>query len=242
MAESMVLFDQAFDAAIRLPGMRVDRDVYLRSSFDKHVEAVVLDEAVAHGPGRAGIPVEAIDRAADAAVTLHRSLASAGSTAAGIPGGFAMLGTVPADLTQFFANVVVLSQKLAYLYGWPRMLDDDGELDDETRLVLMMFVGVMMGSEAANQLVYQMAQQVARQAATELPKKALTKYALYNTAKQVAKMLGVKLTKDSFGKGVAKAIPVLGGMVSGGMTWVTFGQGATRLQSHLKSLPLACCE
>ena len=39
-----------------------------------------------------------------------------------------MAATIPADLAQDFWHAIVLSQKLAYLYGWPDLLED-GELD-----------------------------------------------------------------------------------------------------------------
>ena len=47
-------------------------------------------------------------------------------------------------------------------------------------------------------------------------------------------MLGYKLTKDSFAKGVGKLIPVLGGVLSGGLTYATFRPGAKRLQKTLQ--------
>ena len=40
-----------------------------------------------------------------------------------------MVGTVPADLAQFYWHTLVLAQKLAYLYGWPD-LSDKGEVDE----------------------------------------------------------------------------------------------------------------
>ena len=105
--------------------------------------------------------------------------------------------------------------------------------------MLLSFVGVMFGSEAANQVITKLAQHLAQHVAKELPKQALTKYALYNVAKQVAGMLGVKLTKDVFGKSVAKVIPVLGGVVSGGLTWATYSTMTRRLNDHLATLPLS---
>lgn len=42
-------------------------------------------------------------------------------------------------------------------------------------------------------------------------------------------MVGVKVTKQSFAETVAKGVPVVGGFVSGGLTYVTFRPGAVSL-------------
>lgn len=239
MTAALTAFDQIIDAAIRLPGVKVDRADYLRSALGRYVDDDVLAKAIACSPATAGVDASLLERAAQGSIKMHRLGATAASTAAGIPGGILLAGTVPADLTQYMYHTLVIAQKLAYLHGWPQLVGDDGDLDDETRLVLLSFVGVMFGSEAANQVVATLASRLAQHIARELPKKALTQFALFNIAKQVAKVLGVKLTKDVFGKSVAKAVPVLGGAVSGSLTWVTYGTMANRLNEHLAGLPLA---
>ena len=56
----------------------------------------------------------------------------------------------------------------------------------------------------------------------------------YPVVKQVAKWIGVKMTKDTFGKGVGKAIPILGGVLSGAITAFSFKPMAEKLQKHLR--------
>ena len=51
--------------------------------------------------------------------------------------------------------------------------------------------------------------------------------------KKVATLLGVKMTKDVFAKGVSKAVPVLGAVVSGGLTLATFKPMAQKLKKYL---------
>lgn len=56
-----------------------------------------------------------------------------------------MLGTVPADMVQNFAHMIRVAQKLAYLYSWPDLFSSDGdEMDDATKGVLTLFIGVML--------------------------------------------------------------------------------------------------
>ena len=150
-----------------------------------------------------------------------------------------MLGTVPVDITQFFWHIIVLSQKLSYLYGWSDFLDEEGRMDEETGLKITFFVGAMMGCQLAVDAITEVAKRVALQAAKRLPRVALTKFAFYNMAKQVAKWLGVSLTKQSFAKSVAKVVPILGGLLSGAITLVMVKTMAGRLKSHLATLYFA---
>ena len=46
------------------------------------------------------------------------------------------------------------------------------------------------------------------------------------------------MTKQIFANGVAKFVPVLGGIASGGLTFVTFRPMAMRLQRHLADLEI----
>ena len=64
-----------------------------------------------------------IDGLADACIWGHYSKAAAVSFLAGIPGGLTLPATIPADLGQYYWHVVQLAQKLAYLYGWPDLLE-----------------------------------------------------------------------------------------------------------------------
>ena len=55
--------------------------------------------------------------------------------------------------------------------------------------------------------------------------------------KKVLRVVGIKITKDTVGKGVSKAVPVLGGIISGGMTFATLTTESNRLKKHLRELP-----
>jgi uncharacterized tellurite resistance protein B-like protein len=156
------------------------------------------------------------------------------SAAAGIPGGFAMLGTIPADMAQYYYHVLVIAQKLGYIYGWPNLLDEKQQFSEASRNVITLFVGVMMGAQAANKAVSEVGVQLSKQVAKRLPQQALTKTAYYPIIKQIGKWIGMKVTKESFAKGASKTIPILGGVLSGGLTFFTFKPMAGKLQKKLK--------
>ena len=55
--------------------------------------------------------------------------------------------------------------------------------------------------------------------------------------KQVLGLVGIKVTKDSFAKTVTKTVPLVGGVISGGMTLVSLRLQSERLHLHLRELP-----
>lgn len=232
-------FTQVLDAAAKLPGVRINRAAYLRAALKRHCTEEQIERAVAESPAAAGISIKVITAAANDSIVYETAKATTLSAAAGIPGGFAMFGTVPADLVQYFGHVLRMAQKLAYIYSWPDLFADDGDgLDDATEGILTLFVGVMFGVQLAQTGVMKVSTVIAGQVLKKLPQKALTQGAIYPVVKRVAAYLGVSMTKQLFAGGIAKIIPVVGAVFSGGLTLATFLPMSKRLQRHLASLEL----
>ncbi len=150
-----------------------------------------------------------------------------------------MIGTVPADMAQYVGHMLRIAQKLAYIYSWPDLFDEREEVDEATESILTLFVGVMLGVQIAQGGVTKAAAMMAAQVVKKLPQQALTKGIIYPVVKKVAGILGVQMTKKLFASGVAKAIPLIGAVLSGGLTLSTFLPMAKKLQKHLAGLELA---
>ena len=232
-------FTQTLDAAARFPGVRINRAAYLRSALKRHCTEDQIREAITTSPAAAGVPRSVIDEVANTSIAFETSKVSALSAAAGIPGGFGMLASVPADIAQYVGHMLRIAQKLAYIYSWPDLFDgDDDGLDEATEGILTLFVGVMVGVQVAQSGVSKVSAMIAAQVIKKLPQQALTKGAIYPIVKKVAGFLGVSMTKRLFASGVAKAVPVIGAVLSGGLTLATFLPMAKKLQKHLASLEL----
>lgn len=214
--------------ACKLPYCKIDRDVFLTKQLKGKVNSRQLAKALEKGTVNAGISMDTLNKIADGTIKFETMKATTLSTAAGMPGGLAMLGTIPADLAQFYAHVFRIAQKLAYIYGY-----EDIDLDDATQNVLMIFLGVMFGVNAATAALAKLAAANAAKIGARVAAKPLSKYAIYNIAKKVLAWVGVKLTKDGVGKAVSKAVPVVGGVVSGGLTVATFLPMAKQLEKEL---------
>lgn len=233
MSNEVTIWNKVMGAALSMPGVKVDRDDFLKKELKNYCSPEQLNLAISSRPIN-GVSKEIIDRIANACINSHTTKVTTISAVAGIPGGFAMAGTIPADMAQYYWHVFVLAQKLAYLYGFPDLKDENGNLTDTASDMLTLFVGVMMGASAANQAIKGLAKEFAKQVVKRLPQKALTKTMYYPIIKQIAKWIGVKLTKDTFAKGLGKVIPILGGVISGGLTLATFRPSAKRLQHKLQ--------
>ena len=73
-----------------------------------------------------------------------RVCASGISAALSAPGGFAGIAAIPVDLTQYYAYLLRMAQKLLYLYGFPQIdTEETGEkFDDGTMNTLILCFGV----------------------------------------------------------------------------------------------------
>lgn len=56
--------------------------------------------------------------------------------------------------------------------------------------------------------------------------------------KKIAGHLGKEMTKQTFARTVSKAVPVVGAVVSGGLTFATFRPMAKKLKNHLAELDM----
>ena len=231
-------WERILKASLALPGTKVDRASYLASQLSSHCDDQQVLQAILSSPASAGISPDLIDKLADSCIRSHVLKASGASFAAGLPGGLVMAGTIPVDVAQLYWHALVMAQKLAYLYGWPDLLEE-GEVDEQTEVQLTLLIGAMMGAAAANQGLAELAKRFAGETVRRLPRQALTKTWYYPIVKQVGKWIGVRVTKQTFAGGVAKVVPGIGGILSASVTAATMGPMAKRLKNHLRTLKYA---
>ena len=232
-------FEAVLVEASRLPYVKIDRELFLRKELRGKYSKEIVDLAIEYTPAYAGIKAEDLDQIAKSCITSETTKVTALSAAAGIPGGFGLIGAIPADLSQYFGHILRALQELIYIYGWKELDLNTNNMSEETKNILTLFVGIMFGVNGAATAVNKMAGQMAKQVAKKLPQKALTKGVVYPVVKKVATMLGVHMTKDIFAKGVSKAIPVLGAAISGGLTYVTYKPMAEKLKRYLETCEIA---
>ena len=232
-AEKELALESIITNAIQIPGVKVDRRKFLAETFAS--EEFPIQDVLDLGPVEVGVSQDKLALFAHKLILKRTSQSSAASFITGIPGGLAMAATIPADILQFFGMALRLAQELSYLYG-AQDLWQDGQVDDErVKNQLLLYCGVMFGVSGAVSGVRVLSTQIAKTTLKKLPQKALTKTFWYPIVKQIGKAVGVKVTKSTVAKGVSKAIPVLGGVISGGLNFASMMTMANRLQAALDS-------
>lgn len=231
LAKQMVLED-IITKTIQIPGVKVNRKQFLAEQFAS--KANNLEEILDKGPIEAGIKREDIKLLSKKLILTRTSQSSIASFVAGIPGGLAMAATIPADTLQFFGMTLRLAQELSYLYG-AQDLWKDGTIDDEkVKNQLILYCGVMFGVSGAVSGVRVLSTQLSKTALKKIPQKALTKTFWYPILKKIASFIGVSLTKKTFAQGVSKAVPVIGGVISGGINFASMMPMANKLNDTLE--------
>lgn len=226
---------------LKVPGVRINRSSFLKKELRNKYKKDVVELAIALNPAKAGISVEDIDKIADEVIKCERNAVSGISAALGVPGGVAMVATIPVDIIQYYGYMIRAAQKLLYLYGFPEIeVSEDGEiLDSATMNSLIVCMGVMYGVAGANKALRVMAQALAGGVEKKLLNTALTKGTIYPIVKSVSKWFQVKMTKEVFAGFFKKAIPVVGGVLGGGITYVSFKPCCERLKKSLRDTMLS---
>ena len=232
-AEANTSLEIILTNALKVPGVKVNRTEFLSKALHESVNyndlVVVLDK----GPIEAGVNINTLDKVAKSLIEKRTLQSSGASFAAGIPGGLAMAATIPADTLQFYGVSLRLAQELAYLFGYEDLWDDERIDGERVRGELTLFLGVMFGVGGTASALKVLSSKVAQQVLKKLPQKALMKTIYYPIIKKVAATIGVKITKKTFAQGISKAIPLIGGVISGGLTYASMKPMGTRLRNTL---------
>lgn len=224
---------------LRIPGVHIDREEFLRKQFMENYANDVIQDAVKFNPAHAGITVEEIDNIADQVIQYERNCVSGISLALGAPGGVAMVATLPTDIAQYYGYMLRAIQKLLYLYGFPEINVENGvNIDDETMNLITLCLGVMYGVEGSVASIKILSNALGKGVEKKLLQKALTKGTFYPIVKKISRWFSVCMTKQVFAGFFRKAIPVVGGVVGGGITYLSFKPCCDNLKKSLQDTAL----
>lgn len=217
----------------KVPGIRVDREDFLRREF---AGAPDLDRILREGP--AGIrPAEDLRRRADVLINASTTRSALVSFLTGLPSGpvtMTLAGT--ADVVQYFAFAVNLAQQVAYLYGQGELFDGpQGGLTDLGRSRIVAYLGIMFGVPQADSLLSRTQWGPDDESRQALVAMTLSRGILIPLLQNVAAGLGRRISRKGSARVLVDAIPALGGLVSGGMTYASFRTMGGRLADAFAS-------
>lgn len=231
-------FEKVLAAAMHTPGVRINREKFLRKELLRYCAEDIIADVIKNNPAKAGISKELINKISKQVINYETTKVTTLSVAASLPGGPAAIGAAAADITSYFAFILRTVQELAYLYGFKQFNLNEDDVDSETMNYLLVFMGVMFGVQGATSVLKKFADVLAKNIAKKLAQKSLTKGVIYPIVKKVAISVGIRMTKQIFADGVASAVPLVGGALSGGLTFAMFKPGCMKLRKNLMSYNL----
>ena len=228
--KSVTLWNKVLETSLKLPFVNVNREEFLTKELSKFCTPMEVMTALDDTPLKV-LNKKEIDKLANQCIKYHLTMVCGTSALMGLPGGWWMAGSIPADITQFYGHILSLMQKLIYLYGWPALTNVNKQLDDESLNIMTLFVGAMMGNKLAVEALSKVVGQVSKNAGIKISETVMAQYAI-----KIAQWIGINMTKESFAKGVGKVVPLVGAPISATITYYTFRPMALRLKNHLDEL------
>lgn len=222
MEKEISFVESALSTAMKAPGVKINREEYLRSTFCRQYDNNTVEIIINTSPIEAGVSSFYLEKMVEEAISSEKNKVTLFSFGAGSLnfGGIATaLAAGSADIAFYFASCIRLAQKMAYLYGWKSI---DIEKNPHAKDTLTVFLGCMLGVEAASKVLSEIGEAVAK----EMMKKTIQR--------KIMEGLGLVVSRDLTKRALSKAIPIIGGFISGGISWVIFQNNAERLHEALK--------
>jgi hypothetical protein len=142
-----------------------------------------------------------------------------------------MAATIPADIYQNLVFSLRMIQELAYIYDYGDSIEKDGIANIDG---LILFMGTMFGVQSAGSLLRVASVNAAKYVSKKIMTTALTRTAWYPLLKKISAIVASRtLTKQGLSRIASKAIPVVGGVASGGITYAIMKPCANRLNRNL---------
>lgn len=214
----------------KLPIIRVDREGFLRKQFSS---SPYIEQIIQNGP-QSVYTVDSIRKKASKVIKNSTNKTSLTSFASGLPSNITvMVATGSADVAQYFGFAINMAQKIAYLFGEDDLFNENNNLSDEATVKIIGYLGAMFGVSGATSIIAKTSTIAGKNIGKKVAAQALTKTTWYPIVKRVGAIIGQKITKKTVEKTITKAVPVIGGVVSGGITYLTFKPLGNRLADVL---------
>ena len=179
----------------------------------------------------AGVPDDYIEKVSKNAIKYEIAKSTTISFIYGLPGGLVGIGAIPADAAQFLGHAIRISQKLCYIAGMLIFSFKD-EMTDEEAYLVAIYLGVMFEDKEAILALNTIGKVIGTAAAKV--NFAVTSIVGYSIIASLLPKLAAKLGSDIFAKTFVKAVPIIGGAVSGGITYVNLNSMSYKLYKKLK--------
>lgn len=232
-----IVFNNILWISLKIPGTKIDKTEFLTKELGKFCTKKVLKNAIKTSPLKAGIESCKIEDICNSIIKKHTKEASYTSLATGLPGGILTLVAIPGDFLQFYTHLLLVIQKLAYLHGEPEFFKNNHQIKKDTLKRFTFFLGKMSCARGIQKVVVINTNKIAAKTFEKIQEKEITKKGIYLIIAS-CKKIGVKFSEEAIKKGLSKIIPIVGGVSSGYITYISMKKMTNNLKLHLETTNL----
>ena len=225
-------FQQSFINSVAMPGVRVDREKFLRKLLAPYCDEDRIDKVVAQTPAKAGVNAFLLDKLAKQCIKNQAVFMTGVSALTGIPSGIFGVLAFPVDIVQYYSNLLVIMQKLSYIYGWqnitqaPMVLPDEQMAEKLNEMTQVVFGLENTEEDAAAASLYNSLERKANKKATHM-----------FTVKPMMRGISKRIKNEPIQKILETAVPYYGFAASGIMSYKSFNENCEKLRLYLKERP-----
>lgn len=151
MSLSSKAWDRLLDLVLGANMAQVNRVEWLTDALYPFLSITELEQLATEPPHRF-LSVKVLNHIANQEINRHTELLAMGSAGSSLTGCIATWVGIPTELSQYSVNLVLLIQKLAYLYGWDDFYSY-GTVTAETKARITFMMGSMLGIREADALL-----------------------------------------------------------------------------------------
>lgn len=232
-ARIMSMYDSAMKAGLKIPFVKIDREKFLKRKFWRKTTPIEYQKVLSDGP-LAVFSLAEMKKITKREVRLHAIWVGALSFLLAIPSsGVLMWVAIALDFVQFQLFVFVALQKLLYLFGCKTILRENENFDKSADWVLLLISTVMIAKSQVIRAAKSAMGMAVKQGIQRFTVRMISKLMLLNVMKQVAKWMGVIVTRDMIAQSAEYVIPFLCALVSGVISLWLFFPMMRRLRCYL---------
>lgn len=220
--------------AAAFPGIRVDRARFLSEALKKQCPTRNVWEAVASTPQQAEFDAKDIDAVANRVIREETMGLTAFSALSGIPKGWFILMSLPADIAQYYARMLRLVQKLHYLYGGEELEFEGGKATEQTRDRLLELMGAMYGNTDARETIGTISTAISAKFESKTNSKVKKKIMSAAPIQNATAYINQKVPVTKLISGAERSVIPYGKMLASGVvSYTAFRDMAKRLKEYL---------
>ncbi|MBO4804704.1 MAG: hypothetical protein IK005_09370 [Paludibacteraceae bacterium] len=226
------VWDSIMKATLLLPFAKIDKNTYLNTVLKRHLSPEDVKRALETAPTKV-MGVKNISKLAQKEARKNVWYATLLSFITAIPTNWLMWPAIIIDLLQFQIHVFLISQKLLFLYG-KYDIEKESQVNEKANRLMLIVSTIMIGKQKLSRVAKSAAGMVGKQIVERYGTRLLSKFIIFNTLRQIAKWMGISLTKTMLIEGINMLIPIICAAISALVSYALISPMAKKLQSHLK--------